>query len=57
MYYVHSFDFLLNPLFGYFYCLKVAFDNNYNMLIDWTNIRFELKSAVHKPAFRAFKQI
>ena len=25
---VHTFDFLLNPLFGYSYCVKVVFDNN-----------------------------
>ena len=25
----HTLDFLINPLFGYFYCIKVTFDNNY----------------------------
>ena len=47
---VHAFDFLL---YGYFYCIKVKFDNNYR----YNAISIELKSAVHKPAFRAFKQI
>ena len=49
-----------NPLFGYFYWIKVMFDNNYRyraqsigLISDWIKVR----SAVHKPAFRAFKQI
>ena len=40
---VHTFDFLLNPLFGYSYCIKVVFDNNdrydaisMGLISDWT---------------------
>ena len=55
---VHTFDFIINPLFGYFYCMKVTFDNNYRYnAVSIELYPIELKSAVHKTAFRAFKQI
>ena len=55
---VHTFDFLLNPLFGYFYCIKVTFDNNYRynaisigLISDWIKVSCSLK-----PAFKALNK-
>jgi len=44
--------------FGYPYCKKVTFDNNYRYnAISIELYPIELMSAVQKAAFRAFKQI
>ena len=54
---VHAFDLLLNPLFGYFYCIKVTFYKNYRYNATSIGLIYtiKLKSAVHKPALNKYK--